>query len=89
MLNLQLVSVKALLRTGGICVQNIFVNVSHTTRCPWEKVVKMNELFEKLAYAKKAVIWLVENPDGWVDFHGLVYWSGEVVRLREEIKKGL
>lgn len=49
----------------------------------------MNELFEKLQYAKKAVIWLVDNADGSVDFHGLSYWAKEVERLREEIKKAL
>jgi hypothetical protein len=35
----------------------------------------MTELFEKLQYAKKAVIWLVENESGSVDFHGLSYWA--------------
>lgn len=49
----------------------------------------MTELFEKLEYAKKSVIWLVEHADGSVDFHGLSYWAGEVERLRAEIKKSL
>lgn len=49
----------------------------------------MNELFEKLQYAKKAVLWLVEHESGLVDFHGLTYWAGEVERLRSEIKKNL
>jgi hypothetical protein len=49
----------------------------------------MNELFDKLAYAKEAVIWLVEHPAGLIDFHDLLYWASEVVRLRTEIKKGL
>jgi len=49
----------------------------------------MNELFEKLQYAKNAVIWLIENEAGNVDFHGLSYWAGEVERLRAEIKKSL
>jgi hypothetical protein len=49
----------------------------------------MNELFEKLQYAKDAVKWLLENGDGNVDFHGIKYWAGEIERLREEIKKAL
>lgn len=47
----------------------------------------MIELIEKLQYAKKAVLWLVEHDSGNVDFHGLSYWAGEVERLRIEIKK--
>lgn len=43
-------------------------------------------MMEKLEYAKKAVIWLVEHADGNVDFHGLSYWAGEVERLRSEIR---
>lgn len=49
----------------------------------------MKEKFEKLAYAKKAVAWLLENADGSVDFHGIAYWAGEVERLRNEIKQAL
>jgi len=49
----------------------------------------MHELIEKLQYAKKAVIWLVEHENGNVDFHGLSYWAGEVERLRTEIKNNL
>jgi len=49
----------------------------------------MIELFEQLRYAKSTVIWLIENESGSVDFHGLVYWAGEVERLRAEIKKSL
>jgi len=49
----------------------------------------MDELFEKLQYAKKAVISLVESDNSLVDFHGLSYWAGEVERLRDEIKKML
>ena len=47
----------------------------------------MNELLEQLKYAKESVIWLVNNAEGNVDFHGLIYWASEVERLREEIKK--
>lgn len=50
---------------------------------------EMAELFEKLQYAKNAVIWLVEHESGSVDFHGLSYWADEVERLRSEIKKAL
>jgi hypothetical protein len=44
---------------------------------------------EKLEHAKESVRWLLDNPEGMVDMHGLVYWAGEVERLRREIKKGL
>jgi hypothetical protein len=47
----------------------------------------MNELTEKLKYAKDAVIYLVAHADASVDFHGLVYWAGVVERLRTEIKE--
>ena len=49
----------------------------------------MNALFDKLEYAKKAVLAILEHDGVSVDFHDLVYWAGEVVRLRTEIKKGL
>ena len=49
----------------------------------------MSELIEKLTYAKNAVLWLVEHESGWVDFHGLSYWAGEVERLRTEINRSL
>ena len=49
----------------------------------------MNELMEKLAYAKNAVTWLLDHASGLVDMHGITYWAGEVERLREEIKKVL
>lgn len=49
----------------------------------------MNTLIEKLQYAKKAVLWLIDHENGDVDFHGLSYWAGEVERLRLEIKKML
>jgi hypothetical protein len=47
----------------------------------------MNEIFDKLTYAKEAVIWLVEHEGGLVDMHGLEYWAGVVERLRAEIKE--
>jgi hypothetical protein len=46
----------------------------------------MNELIEKLQYAKNAVLWLVGHESGYVDFHGLSYWASEVERLRKEVK---
>ncbi len=46
-------------------------------------------MIEKLKYAKDAVIWLLSHESGLVDFHSLIYWSTEVERLREEIKKSL
>jgi hypothetical protein len=49
----------------------------------------MEKLFERLQKAKDAVIWLIHNPDGNVNFHGLTYWAEEVERLRAEIKKAL
>ena len=49
----------------------------------------MNALFDKLQYAKNAVLWLIEHDGGSVDFHGLSYWAGEVERLRAEIKAAL
>ena len=46
----------------------------------------MNTLIEQLERAKDAVKWLLDHDDGNVNFHSLVYWAGEVERLREEIK---
>jgi hypothetical protein len=44
---------------------------------------------EELQKAKANVRWLLDNPDGSVDFHDLTYWAGVVERLRTEIKKEL
>lgn len=49
----------------------------------------MDTLFTKLQYAKEAVQWLLNHETGLVDFHDLIYWAGEVERLRSEIKKSL
>lgn len=46
-------------------------------------------IFEQLEKAKQNVKWLVDNADGLADMHGLVYWAGEVERLRKEIKASL
>jgi len=40
-----------------------------------------------LKTAKDNVFWLLSNPDGLVDMHGIKYWAGEVERLREILKK--
>lgn len=57
--------------------------------CRKGKGVKMEELIKKLEYAKKSVLWLLNNESGLVDMHGLAYWAGEVERLRKEIKNRL
>lgn len=46
----------------------------------------MQELFEKLEYAKKAVEATLKSDNCLVDFHGLAYWASEVERLRKDIK---
>lgn len=42
--------------------------------------------YEELIKAKESVSWLLENPDGLVDMHGLAYWASVVERLRGEVK---
>lgn len=42
---------------------------------------------DQLAKAKHNVLWLLEHPDGLVDFHGLSYWAGVVERLRRELRE--
>lgn len=42
--------------------------------------------YEELQEAKKNVQWLLDNPSGLVDMHGIAYWAGVVERLREEVK---
>ncbi len=46
----------------------------------------IKEKMEELAEAKKNVKWLLENGDGLVDMHGIVYWADRVETLREQIK---
>lgn len=46
----------------------------------------MRELFDQLDKAKRNVAWLLDHPNGSVDFHGLTYWAGRVEKLREEVK---
>lgn len=60
-----------------------------------ERILKMDtelkpemiKKFEKLDYAKDAVMTMLKKPDCLVDFHGLAYWASEVERLRNEIKE--
>ena len=42
--------------------------------------------YEELLKAKENVKWLLDNPEGLADMHGLVYWAKVVERLREEVK---
>lgn len=49
----------------------------------------VKELIDKLEYAKKSVIFCLENENGNVDFKGITYWASEVERLRKEIKDNL
>lgn len=46
-------------------------------------------LFERLEYAKKAVISCLEHDGVLVDMHDLEYWAGVVKHLRKEIKESL
>lgn len=50
---------------------------------------KITTPFDKLQYAKNAVKFELENSNGSVDFHDIVYWAGEVKRLRREITESL
>jgi hypothetical protein len=47
------------------------------------------EKIEGLDKAKRNVQWLLDHPDGSVDFHGLKYWAGVVEDLRKEIRESL
>ena len=44
----------------------------------------MNKI-EELTIAKENVLWLLNNPSGNVDFHGLSFWAKKVEELREKI----
>ncbi|MFA6309591.1 MAG: hypothetical protein WC677_07660 [Clostridia bacterium] len=46
----------------------------------------MIKALEALVYAKDNVRWLLVHEAASIDTHGLVYWAGEVERLRKEIK---
>lgn len=49
----------------------------------------MNDTIAALNEAKRNVTWLLDHPNGLVDFRGLVHWAGRVEMLREEIKGAL
>lgn len=44
---------------------------------------------EELKDAKENVIFLLDNSESSVDFHGLSYWATRVEELRKEIKSEL
>lgn len=52
------------------------------------KLMDKNKLstYELLVKAVENVRWLLDNPDGLIDMHGLSYWAGVVEKLREEVK---
>lgn len=43
----------------------------------------------ELDKAKKNVLWLLDNPNGSADMHGLSYWAKVVEDLVKEIKENL
>lgn len=45
------------------------------------------EIIEQLLKAKENCRYCLENAMGLVDMKGLVYWAGEVERLRNELQK--
>ena len=45
----------------------------------------MIETVKKLAYAKNAVNELLLDSNALIDMHDIVYWAGEVQRLRERL----
>jgi hypothetical protein len=53
------------------------------------KMNNIQELTEKLIYAKDAVQAILNKDGVMVDWHGIVYWAEAVERLRKEIKEQL
>lgn len=49
----------------------------------------MAEKIKLLEEAKSNVKWLLDNPNGLVGFHDIVYWATVVQNLRNEIKNSL
>jgi len=43
----------------------------------------------ELDKAKKNILWLLDNPNGSADMHGLSYWAKVVEDLVKEIKENL
>lgn len=52
-----------------------------------EKKYELVETAKQLAYARDAVAYCLENSNGLVDMHGLVYWATEVENLRIKMTK--
>lgn len=52
-----------------------------------EKVEILKDKIDKLEYAKKAVVFCLENENGNVDWHGITYWAERVEKLRKEIRE--
>ena len=48
--------------------------------------METTNILDKLKTAKENVQWLLDHRNGLVDMHGLVYWAGEVERLRQEME---
>ena len=44
------------------------------------------EITDRLLYAKDAVRYCLDNTMNLVDMKGIVYWAGEVERLRKELQ---
>ena len=51
--------------------------------------IMLETAHKDLAYAKKAVQDMLDDPNCSVDFHSLEHWAGRVERLRELIKNSL
>lgn len=51
--------------------------------------IEMTEKIAELEKAKKNVSWLLDNPSGLADMHGIVHWAGVIERLRQEIQASL
>lgn len=47
----------------------------------------LEKLIIELEKAKENTLWLLENPEGLVDMHGLSYWAWVVEKIRKEIKE--
>lgn len=52
-------------------------------------VETLQKKLAELEKAKNNVRWLLDNPNGSADFHGLGYWGAKVESLVKEIKENL
>lgn len=48
---------------------------------------EIEKIIDEIEKAKKNVLYLLENPEASIDFHGLEYYAGVVENLREKIKE--